>query len=141
MYRLGNRSRKNMIGLHPMIAFAVEMAIKRTEQDFGILNRGGVRTDAEQAAMYAQGRTTEGSKITWTKDSFHQYGLAVDLVAYNNGKFNWKTKNYTEITKAMKSVIKEYDLPIEHGYDLWKKDLPHYQMSGFKPYYDIRNYT
>ena len=141
MYRLGNRSRKNMIGLHPVIAFAVEMAIKRTEQDFGILNRGGVRTDAEQAAMYAQGRTTEGSKITWTKDSYHQYGLAVDLVAYNNGKFNWKTKNYTEITKAMKSVIKEYDLPIEHGYDLWKKDLPHYQMSGFKPYYDIRNYT
>ena len=139
MYRLGNRSRQNMIGLHPVIAFAVEMAIKRTEQDFGILNRGGVRTDAEQAAMYAQGRTTEGSKITWTKDSFHQYGLAVDLVAYNNGKFNWKTKNYTEITKAMKSVIKEYDLPIEHGYDLWKKDLPHYQMSGFKPYYDIRN--
>ena len=67
--------------------------------------------------------------------------MAVDLVAYNNGKFNWKTKNYTEITKAMKSVIKEYDLPIEHGYDLWKKDLPHYQMSGFKPYYDIRNYT
>ena len=139
MYRLGNRSRRNMIGLHPVIAFAVEMAIKRTKQDFGILNRGGVRTDAEQAAMYAQGRTTEGSKITWTKDSYHQYGLAVDLVAYNNGKFNWKTKNYTEITKAMKSVIKEYDLPIEHGYDLWKKDLPHYQMSGFKPYYDIRN--
>ena len=140
MYRLGNRSRKNMIGLHPILAFATEMAIKRSKQDFGILNKGGVRTDKEQATLYAQGRTTEGSKITWTRNSYHQYGLAVDLVAYSNGRFNWNVDSYAEITKAMKSVIEDYDLPIDHGFDLWGRDYPHWQLTGFKPYYDIRKY-
>ncbi len=138
MFNLGKRSRKNMIGLHPMIAFAVEMAIKETKQDFGIVNRGGVRTDAEQRAMYAQGRTVEGMKVTWTLDSYHQYGLAVDLVAYVNGKFTWKDKYYAEIIRAMKKVIKDHNLPIDNGFDLWKRDKPHWQLTGYKNKYDIR---
>ena len=138
MYKLGRKSRKHMIGIHPILAFAVEMAIKETKQDFTILSTGGVRTDAQQLAMYAQGRTTEGKKVTWTKNSYHQYGLAVDLVAWQNGKPSWKNKLYPEITKAMKSVIEKYDLPIEWGYDLWKKDLPHWQMTGYREKYDIR---
>jgi len=141
MYRLGNRSRRNMIGLHPILAFAVEMAIKETKQDFGIVNKGGVRTDKQQANMYAQGRTTEGSKVTWTLDSYHQYGLAVDLVAYTGNKFSWNDKHYKEIIEAMKKIINLYDLPIDNGYDLWRKDKAHWQMTGFKPYYDIRDFT
>lgn len=139
MYNLSKRSRRNMTGLHPIIAFFVEMMIKETNQDFGILNTGGVRTNKQQLTMYAQGRTTEGKKITWTKDSYHQYGLAVDTVAYNNGKFNWKIKNYKELLRAGKAIIKKYDLPIDNGFDLWKMDLPHWQMTGQKPYYDYRN--
>ncbi len=141
MYRLGKRSRKNLVGLHPILGFAVEKAIEITKQDFGILNNGGVRTNAQQAALYAQGRTSEGNKVTWTLDSYHQYGLAVDLVAYTNGKYNWNVKNYDAIIKAMKKIIKKYDLPIDNGYDLWGRDLPHWQLTGFKPYYDIRKYT
>ena len=138
MYRLGNRSRRNMIGLHPILAFFTEMTIQESGQDFGILNKGGVRTNKQQLDMYAQGRSEEGSKITWTKDSYHQYGLAVDLVAYNDGKFNWKEKNYKEIIRAGKDIIEEYSLPIENGFDIWNKDMPHWQMTGYKPYYDIR---
>ena len=130
-----------MIGLHPILGFAVEEAIKRTKQDFGILNKGGVRTNKEQASLYAQGRTTEGSKVTWTLDSYHIYGLAVDLVAYTGNKFSWKVKYYEEIIKTMKSVIQEYDLPIQHAFDVGlKHDYPHFQMTGYKPYYDIRKF-
>ena len=138
MFKLGKRSRKNMVGMHPIMAFFIEETIKESKQDFGILNGGGVRTNAQQAAMYAQGRTTEGIKITWTEDSYHQYGLGGDLVAYNKGKFNWKVKNYDEIIRAGKAVIKKYNLPIDNGFDLWKRDKPHWQLTGFKPYYDIR---
>lgn len=138
MYKLGLRSRKNMIGIHPILAFAVEMAIKETKQDFGILDTGGVRSDKQQRDLYAQGRTKEGRKITWTLDSYHQYGLAIDLVAYVNGKFTWKDKYYKEITRAMKRIIIDYRLPIDHGFDLWGRDKPHWQLTGFKPYYDIR---
>ncbi len=126
-----------MIGLHPIIAFATEMAIKRSKQDFGILNKGGVRTNKEQATLYAQGRTSEGNKVTWTLNSRHQKGQAVDLVAYNKGKYNWKVKNYKEIIKAMKSVIKEYKLPIDHAFEVGLKgDYPHWQMRNSN--YDIR---
>lgn len=127
-----------MIGMHPILAFAVEIAIKETKQDFGILNTGGVRTDGMQRDLYSQGRTKEGHKVTWTLDSYHQYGLAVDLVAYVNGKYTWKDKYYKEIIRAMKKVIKEHNLPIDNGFDLWGKDKPHWQLTGFKPYYDIR---
>ena len=141
MYSLGKRSRKNMVGMHPIIAFFIEMTIKESKQDFGILNNGGVRTNKQQADLYAQGRTTEGSKVTWTLNSYHQYGLAADLVAYSNGKYNWKVKNYKEIIRAGKAVIEKYNLPIDNGFDLWGKDLPHWQLTGFKPYYDIRKYS
>lgn len=139
MYKLSKRSRKEMVGLHPYIAFAVEKAILITDQDFGVLS--GVRTNAQQSRLYDQGRTTEGSKVTWTMDSYHQYGLAVDLVAYVDGKYTWELKYYTAIVKAMKEVIADYNLPIEHGFDMWEKDWPHWQLTGFKPTYDIRDYT
>ncbi len=130
-----------MIGLHPLMGFFLEKLIEETSQDFGILNKGGVRTTKDQADMYAQGRTVEGSKITWTLDSYHMYGLAADTVAFNNGKFNWKTKNYKELIRSGKEIIEKYNLPIQNGYDLWGKDMPHWQMTGYKPYYDVRKYT
>jgi peptidoglycan L-alanyl-D-glutamate endopeptidase CwlK len=143
MYKLGRKSKKHLIGIHPILAFAVYEAIKITKQDFTILSTGGVRTDRQQLDMYALGRTREGRKITWTRNSFHQYGLAVDLVAYHNGKPSWEPSLYKDIVKAMKKVIKKYNLPIDHGYDLWKRDLPHWQITRLderdaRKVYDIR---
>ena len=140
MFTLGKRSRKNMLGLHPYMAFFIEETIKESKQDFGILNKGGVRTDKEQADMYAQGRTTEGNKITWTLDSYHQYGLAGDLVAFKDGKYSWDKKLYKEILRAASVVINKYNLNIDSGFMMWGKDYPHFQMTDYKPYYDIRKY-
>lgn len=39
----------------------------------------GVRTREEQAALYAIGRTKPGKPVTWTLNSKHCDGLAVDL--------------------------------------------------------------
>lgn len=41
-----------------------------------------LRTFAEQDALYAQGRTTQGAKVTNAKggQSWHNYGLAIDIV-------------------------------------------------------------
>lgn len=38
------------------------------------------RTQAEQDALYAQGRTTPGPIVTWTRESKHVRGRAVDFV-------------------------------------------------------------
>lgn len=137
MYYLGTRSKRQMVGMNPILAFAVTMAIKRTEQDFGIFDKGGVRAEKDHADMYAQGRTKPGPKVTWTLNSNHCSGNAVDLVAVVNGKPTWEEKYYKEIEIAMKSVIKDYDLPIRWGFDLWGKDLPHWQMANNNNY-DVR---
>lgn len=59
-----------------------------------------LRTFAEQDALYAQGRTTEGKIVTNAKggQSYHNYGLAVDIVLLvdkdKNGTFesaSWET--------------------------------------------------
>ena len=141
MYRFSKRSRRNMIGLHPYMAFFLEKMMEQTKQDFGILNKGGIRTDQDQRDMFAQGRTTEGKKVTWTLDSYHQYGLAGDTVAFHNGKPTWKVKHYAYLIELGHEIVEEFDLPIEHAFDVGlKSDYPHWQMTGYKSYFDHRKY-
>jgi len=120
MYSLSKRSMKELIGVHPILAFAVVRAIEITEQDFMVLD--GLRTQAEQDKLVARG-------VSKTNNSYHLYGLAVDLVAYVDGKPSWDTQYYDAIAVAMKRVIEQYALPIEWGYDLWSWDLPHFQIT------------
>jgi hypothetical protein len=129
MYSLSKRSLKQMVGMNPALSFAVTMAIGRTMQDFGVLNMGGIRTQEQQDELYAKGRTAPGKKVTWTRNSRHVSGNAVDLVAFVDGKPTWDEQYYPEIIRAMKSVIKDYNLKIDHGFDLWGKDIPHWQIS------------
>jgi peptidoglycan LD-endopeptidase CwlK len=50
-----------------------------------------LRTLAEQAALYAQGRTAPGAIVTNAEpgSSAHNYGLAIDVVPIVNGKPDW----------------------------------------------------
>ncbi len=129
MYKLSRRSQKELIGVHPILAFAVTEAIKITKQDFMVLD--GVRTKQEQLKLLARG-------VSKTTNSYHLYGLAVDLVAYVKGKPTWEHKYYPEIDKAMKHVITQHDLPIDWGYNLWGWDEAHWQLSGMRNQYDVR---
>lgn len=119
MYKLGKNSQKELIGVHPILAFAVIEAIKITKQDFMVLD--GLRTAKEQRKLFNRG-------VSRTMNSYHLYGLAVDLVAYVDGKPSWGNY-YKEIGIAMKEVIKKHDLPIDWGFDLWQWDSPHWQIS------------
>lgn len=123
---------RELVGVHPMLSFCVMKAIEITEQDFMVLD--GVRLNREQQKLVDRG-------VSKTMDSYHLYGLAVDLVAWVNGKPSWDKKYYEAIAVAMKRVIEEYDLPIEWGFDKWSWDMPHWQMTGYKKKYDIRKYV
>lgn len=120
MYKLSKKSMKELIGVHPILAFAVVEAIKITKQDFIVLD--GLRTEQEQAKNVARG-------VSKTKNSYHLYGLAVDLVAYVDGKVSWEERHYVEIIKAMETVSKKYGLPIDSGYRMWGWDMPHFQIT------------
>lgn len=59
----------------------------------------GTRTPAEQDALYAQGRTAPGPKVTGAKGgwSMHNYGMAADHGALLNGQIDWDEEKYTRL--------------------------------------------
>ena len=132
MYKLSNRSMKELIGVEPALAFLVTEAIKITKQDFMVLD--GVRSMVEQRKLVDRG-------VSKTFNSYHLNGLAVDLVAYVDGTLTWDEKYYHAIAKAMKKVSKKHGIKVDWGYDMWKWDMAHFQRTGQKPYYDIRKLT
>mgnify|MGYP000882066104 CR=1 FL=1 len=132
----GKNSLRELVGVHPYLAFAATEAIKISKQDFMVLD--GLRTQNEQEKLVARG-------VSKTNNSYHLFGLAVDLVAYVDGKPSWEEKYYTEIAEAMHAVIKQHNLPIEWGYDKWGWDLPHWQITrdpvtrrDMREVYDVR---
>jgi len=92
----------------------------------------GLRTAAQQDALYAQGRTTPGHIVTNARAgySMHNYGLAVDVVPYitgQTGQLNWNPS--TPQFVAMVAALKAQGLI--WGGD-WKSlpDNDHFQMPG-----------
>ncbi len=79
--------------LHPKVRADFENFITEAENALGITIRvtQGMRTFAEQQKIYDQGRTEPGKIVTKAKpgSSYHQYGLAVDLVEIVNGGLDW----------------------------------------------------
>lgn len=103
-----------------------------------------LRTFAEQASLYAQGRSTPGRIVTnaGAGQSYHNYGLAVDIVLLKDtngdGSFesaSWETNvdfdgdrlaDWMEVV----AIFKAYGW--EWGGDWKMKDLPHFQKTfGF----------
>lgn len=132
MFRFSERSLKKLEGVHPDIIKVVKRAIEITPVDFGIIH--GVRTQAEQNALYEQGRTKPGKIVTWTRNSKHLkqkdgYGHAIDVAAYKKGTLSWDAELYYEIATAIKNAAKELDIMLYWGPDIGiKGDLGHFQL-------------
>lgn len=93
------------------------------------------RTQAEQNALYAKGRTKPGPVVTNAKYpySFHNHGVAFDFVPLTNGKADWSDLNkFKRIGQLGKS------LGLEWGGD-WKgfPDRPHLQYTQGKDIQDF----
>ncbi len=128
MYKLGTRSRNNLIGVAPDLQRVVELAITISDQDFTVVE--GVRSLERQKRLYASGAST-------TMNSRHLTGHAVDLIPYPfHGDFDgdgvpniedWD--QYYPIATAMKTAALQLGIEIEWGGD-WRsfKDGPHWQL-------------
>lgn len=125
-YTLGATSRSRLKGVHPDLVRVVERAIQISTVDFSVLE--GVRTPARQRALYAQGRTKPGPKVTWTLTSNHfvnattGFGHAVDLVPH---PVDWegpdKFPKFDAISRAMFAASQDLGIPIRWGAD-WDRD-------------------
>ena len=97
----------------------------------------GMRTEAQQKALYAKGRTKPGNIVTYkdgvNKKSKHQSGRAVDVVPY---PINWgdieRFRQFGWFVKGVACTLKRYgqiENDIKWG-GHWKRfiDYPHYQI-------------
>lgn len=113
--------------LHPLLRPTASEFINRVEQRLGIRLRvtRSLCSFAEQDAIYAQGRTKPGKIVTNARggDSFHNYGLAFDVVEIVNGTANWNTR-WKEIAEI------GLQLGLEWGGNFKSlSDKPHFQKS------------
>ena len=113
--------------LHPIIREDAEKVINTVESELYIKLRvtQALRTFKMQDDLYAQGRTMPGKIITYAKGgrSWHNYGLAFDVVEIIGKEANWNTK-WDKIAEIAKRF----------GFD-WGKivngswDTPHFQKT------------
>jgi len=86
-------SNERIARLHPRIRDDAVVLINAVEQQLGIRLRvtQGLRTFAEQDALYAQGRTRRGKIVTNARggESFHNFGLAIDVCEIRDGRAIW----------------------------------------------------
>jgi hypothetical protein len=78
--------------LHPAVRARVERVLTRLAAEhipFRLFE--GFRAPQRQQYLWDQGRVRPGAKVTNAQpwQSMHQYGLAVDLVLWENGKWSW----------------------------------------------------
>lgn len=110
--------------------------INRVWKELGIALRvtQALRTIGEQDALYAQGRTTPGKKVTNARGgySFHNFGLALDVVIIRDGKAIWEI-----LPKKVVDIAKQEGFA--WGGD-WKsfKDYPHFEMTFGKTLQELR---
>lgn len=130
-----NRSAK----LHPQIRCAVKNFINKLESEMGIKLRviQGLRTYAEQNALYAQGRTTKGNVVTKAKggQSNHNFGLAIGVAEIKNRKIDWKEQE--KVLPKIAPIGKKWGF--SWGGD-WKSiiDKPHFEMTFGKSLSELR---
>lgn len=143
-FAFGERSNKNLDGVHPKLIMVAKRAIKLTDVDFFV--NEGVRTPERQKQLYAQGRTKPGPIVTWTLKSNHfinpktQFGHAIDVYPFPyNPDDKDIVKKQRAIAKAFFTAADELDIPIRWGAD-WdmdgnygergEGDSPHFELWG-----------
>lgn len=85
------------------------------------------RSPERQRYLYEQGRTRPGAKVTNAQawESYHQYGLAADLVLYENGAWSWETRGprgawWTRMHAIARAA----------GLEPLSFEMPHVQLAG-----------
>jgi peptidoglycan L-alanyl-D-glutamate endopeptidase CwlK len=96
----------------------------------------GYRSFEEQTKLYNQGRTTPGSIVTNAKagSSYHNYGLAIDVVFKNNGNWTWDSKMWKQLGK----LGEQYGFEWGGSWTMFP-DRPHFQITLKQDLVILRN--
>lgn len=131
---------RNVKELHPELQIKLSLLQSECKKQGIVIGVGEcLRTQAEQDALYAKGRTKPGKIVTKAKgntySSMHQWGVAVDIYlkmdvdgdgSTADDAFNNSTGLFNKVGKIGQSIGLEWG-------GSWKsiKDLPHFQLPQY----------
>lgn len=119
-FRLSQRSRTRLQGVHPDLIAVVEEAIRLTDVDFMVTE--GLRDSARQTALVKAGASR-------TLNSRHLTGHAVDVAALVEGQVRWDWPLYARVAGAFKAAARRLDTPLTWGGDWGRlRDGPHFEL-------------
>lgn len=101
---------------------------KAEEKGLSVLVASGLRSFAEQDALFALGRTKPGKVVTNAQagESYHNFGLAFDFCLLRQGRalFDQREPDWKKFVKIAK------DHGFEWGGDFSNPDFPHFQFKN-----------
>ena len=136
-FKLSNRSKGKLEGVHPDMVAVVERAIELTKVDFGVTY--GVRTVEEQEKLVASGRSQTMKSKHLIQDS--GYSHAVDVVAYDGSDVVWEINVYDDIADAFKAAAEELGGAVKWGAAWSEGDIRTYEGTAedaMMAYVDLR---
>ena len=121
-----SRSEKTIASLLPEVQpIARALVQKATLSGIKIKVISGLRSYAEQDALYAQGRTKPGNIVTNAKGGYsnHNFGIAFDIGVFEGSQYLEESSKYQAVG------VLGMDLGLEWGGN-WKTivDQPHFQL-------------
>ncbi|CAH1194590.1 hypothetical protein PAECIP111892_01752 [Paenibacillus auburnensis] len=132
------KSAAKLAGLIPCVKAAAEALIDRSyAAGIPIVITQGLRTIAEQNALYAQGRTAPGNVVTHARGGYsnHNFGVAIDFALLTNDgrSVSWDTKidadrdgmaDWNEVIAIAKALGFTWGGDFKSIYD-----APHFEMT------------
>ena len=125
-FKLGKNSINNLAGVDGRLIAIADLAIELTNIDFGVPSTGGLRTESDQAKLFADG-VSKADGVN--NKSYHQSGKAMDVYAYVDGKASWDKLHLAVIASAMLQASAQLGYKLKWG-GLWKswQDYPHFEI-------------
>ena len=124
MYKLSARSKQRRKGIDLRLIEIDDLAITLTLIDYGHPEHAGLRSAAEQYALYSAvpSKSMCDGKVRLSK---HQFGKALDFYAYVDGKASWKPEHLAVAACAYFQAAAILGYRVRWG-GLWKRSKPKY---------------
>lgn len=119
MFHFGEQSESHLMTCHVKLIQLARSAIKIV--DFSVIK--GHRPEHEQRDAFTSG----ASKLLWPNSRHNSMpATAMDIVPY---PVDWENlQRFKNLATVIKQCAKEQGIDVEWGYDLWRWDMPHWQL-------------